>query len=193
MFALAPVMIARAPLRIDDAAGAEDFYFTPSWFAIFGVGIAGLAGIVCPAHGSGRADRVAYRRPEILLMFGAMGLDRPVWAEGWGVAWQWDAKLTIALRSELIFVAYLQSGSEAPDQKSWPLRWRSRVVAPFVYAEHLAHRSPSTSVVPTLGPGCSAFCGADGVPALLHRSHGVASAGRASARGSRRGCIVPRV
>ena len=60
-------------------------------------------------RGSADGDRLAASAAEVALMFGAMGLTTgPIWAKkAWGVAWQWDAKLTIALLLELIFVAYL--------------------------------------------------------------------------------------
>ena len=38
----------------------------------------------------------------------------PLWGrKAWGVWWQWDARLTIALLLELIFVAYCWCGSTA--------------------------------------------------------------------------------
>ena len=54
-------------------------------------------------------DRLAVAGAELAVLFGAIGLvTGPLWAKkAWGVAWQWDAKLTTALLLELIFVAYI--------------------------------------------------------------------------------------
>ena len=58
-----------------------------------------------------RAARTGSRSPaaEIAVVFGLIGLvTGPLWGrKAWGVWWQWDARLTMALLLELIFVGYL--------------------------------------------------------------------------------------
>ena len=161
MFAFAPEVIAGAPYESTMLLVQKIFYFhAPSWFAMFtAVGIAGVAGIVCLA-GSGRTDRIAVSSSEIAVLFGAMGLTTgPIWArKAWGVAWQWDAKLTIALLLELIFVAcvllrrFCGTGSE---KLAAAVALFGLAVAPFVFYAVNIRRTvhPATSVVPTLGPG----------------------------------------
>jgi heme exporter protein C len=160
MFALAPVMIARAPYESTMLLVQKIFYFhAPSWFAMFaGVGVAGIRGH--RLSDAPRAGRMAVSASEILLMFGAMGLTTgPIWArKAWGVAWQWDAKLTIALLLELIFVAYLllrRFGGAGSERLAAAVALFGLAVAPFVYYAVNIWRTvhPSTSVVPTLGPG----------------------------------------
>ena len=45
----------------------------------------------------------------LAVVFGLIGLvTGPLWArKAWGVWWQWDARLTMALLVEMIFVGYL--------------------------------------------------------------------------------------
>ena len=51
----------------------------------------------------------------------------PLWGrKAWGVWWQWDAKLTMALLLEAIFIGYLLVGSTAGrDPRSSARRWPS--------------------------------------------------------------------
>jgi len=93
-------------------------------------------------------------------MFGAMGLTSgPIWAKrAWGVAWQWDAKLTIALLLELIFVAYLllrKYGGAGSEKLAAAVALFGMAVVPFVYYAVNIWRTihPSNSVVPSLEPG----------------------------------------
>ena len=46
---------------------------------------------------------------EIAVIFGLIGLvSGSLWGrKAWGVWWQWDARLTMALLLELIFIGYL--------------------------------------------------------------------------------------
>ena len=92
------------------------------------------------------------------MLFGLMGLvTGPLWGrKAWGVWWQWDAQLTIALLLELIFIAAIcWCGSTAgPDRTSSPRRSAifGLAVVPFVYEAVNIWRTihPQTSVVPTL-------------------------------------------
>jgi len=162
MFAYAPVMIAGAPYESTMLLVQKIFYFhVPSWFAMFtGVFVAGLAGVWFLARTDERGDRVAVSASEIALMFGAMGLTSgPIWAKrAWGVAWQWDAKLTIALLLELIFVAYLllrKYGGAGSEKLAAAVALFGMAVVPFVYYAVNIWRTihPSNSVVPSLEPG----------------------------------------
>ena len=162
MFAAAPFMIASAPYESTMLLVQKIFYFhVPSWFAMFtGVFVAGLAGLWYIFGNDARGDRVAVSASELALMFGAMGLTSgPIWAKrAWGVAWQWDAKLTIALLLELIFVAYLllrKYGGPGSEKLAAAVALFGMAVVPFVYYAVNIWRTihPSNSVVPSLEPG----------------------------------------
>jgi heme exporter protein C len=162
MFAGAPFMIASAPYESTMLLVQKIFYFhVPSWFAMFtGVFVAGIAGLWYIFGNDARGDRVAVSASELALMFGAMGLTSgPIWAKrAWGVAWQWDAKLTIALLLELIFVAYLllrKYGGPGSEKLAAAVALFGMAVVPFVYYAVNIWRTihPSNSVVPSLEPG----------------------------------------
>ena len=98
---------------------------------------------------------------ELAVMFGLIGLiTGPLWGrKAWGVWWQWDARLTMALLLELIFTrAICWCGSTAArDRRSSP---RPSAIfgaanVPFVYMSVNIWRTihPKTTVVPTLRPG----------------------------------------
>src|SRR5438105_11886666 len=111
MFAAAPVLIANAPYESTMGLIQKIFYFhVPSWFMMFtAVFICGIASAVYLARGRPGADRLAASAAEVAVVFGLIGLvTGPLWArKAWGVWWQWDAKLTMALLVEMIFVGYL--------------------------------------------------------------------------------------
>ena len=111
MFACSPILIAGAPYESTMGLIQKIFYYhVPSWFAMFtGVFTCGIASIVYLFRGRPDADRVAVSAAEIAVVFGLIGLvTGPMWArKAWGVWWQWDAKLTMALLVEMIFVGYL--------------------------------------------------------------------------------------
>ena len=93
-------------------------------------------------------------------MFGAMGLTSgPIWArKAWGVFWQWDAKLTIALLLELIFVAYLllrKYGGAGSEKLAAVVALFGMAVVPFVYYAVNIWRTihPNTNVIPSLQAG----------------------------------------
>jgi heme exporter protein C len=162
MFAGAPVLIARAPYESTMLLVQKIFYFhVPSWFAMFtAVMVAGLAGLGYLFSGNADGDRLAASAAEVALMFGAMGLTTgPIWAKkAWGVAWQWDAKLTIALLLELIFVAYLllrKFGGAGSEKLAAAVAIFGAALSPFVYYAVNIWRTihPATTVIPSLGPG----------------------------------------
>src|SRR5215217_8137707 len=109
MFAFAPVVIHRAPYESTMGLVQKIFYFhVPSWFAMFtAIGICGIASLIHLFRTSPRADRISEAAAEIAVMFGLMGLvTGPLWGrKAWGVWWQWDAKLTIALLLEMTFIS----------------------------------------------------------------------------------------
>ena len=170
MFAYAPVMIAGAPYEPTMMLVQKIMYFhVPSWFAMFtAIFVAGVAGLVFVVRNDVRGDQVAVSAAEIAVMFGAMGLSTgPMWArKAWGVYWQWDAKLTIALLLELIFVAYLllrKYGGPGAEKLAAAVALFGMAVVPFVYYAVNIWRTihPANTVVPTLPsgmPGPFWFC-----------------------------------
>jgi len=162
MFAYAPVMIANAPYESTMGLVQKIFYFhVPSWFAMFtSVFICGIASAVFLFMGRPAADRLAAAAGELTVLFGLMGLvTGPLWGrKAWGVWWQWDARLTMALLLELIFVGYLlvrKYGGPGSDKLAAAMALFGMANVPFVYVSVNIWRTihPKTSVVPTLGPG----------------------------------------
>ena len=104
------------------------------------------------------ADRLAVASAELAVLFGLMGLTTgPLWAiKAWGVWWQWDARLTMALILELIFLAYLllrAYGRTGPRRSCRPgLALFGMANVPFVYVSVNVWRTihPTTNVVPSL-------------------------------------------
>jgi heme exporter protein C len=162
MFAYAPIMIAGAPFESTMGLVQKIFYFhVPSWFAMFtGAFICGIASAVFLFKGTRRADHYAVSGAEIAVLFGLIGLiTGPLWArKSWGVWWQWDAKLTLALIVWLTFVAYLllrRYGGPGSEKLAAGVGLFGMANIPFVYYSVNWWRTihPKTSVVPTLGPG----------------------------------------
>ena len=162
MFASAPVIIAQAPFESTMFLLQKILYFhVPSWFAMFtAIAISAVGGIWYIFKNDRRGDQLAVAGAEVAVMFGAMGLTTgPLWAyKAWGVAWQWDAKLTIALLLELTFVAYLllrKFGGPGSDKLSAAVALFGLANVPFVYYAVNIWRTihPANTVIPTLGPG----------------------------------------
>ena len=117
---------------------------------------------------SPRADRIAEAAAEIAVLFGLMGLvTGPLWGrKAWGVWWQWDAKLTIALLLEMTFISGIlvrKYGGPGSDKLAATVGIFGLAVTPFVYEAVNIWRTihPLTSVVPTLGPAMAGpfwFC-----------------------------------
>jgi heme exporter protein C len=159
MFACAPFFIARAPYESTMGLVQKIFYFhVPSWFAMFtAIGVCGVASIVFLFTSRPAADRLAMSAAEVAVLFGLMGLvTGPLWGrKAWGVWWQWDAKLTIALLLEMTFIAYLlvrKYGGPGSDKLAAAVGIFGLAVTPFVYEAVNIWRTihPKTSVVPTL-------------------------------------------
>ena len=162
MFAYAPVMIAQAKFESTMFLLQKIMYFhVPSWFAMFtAIGISALGGIWFIFKNDKRGDWYAVAAAEVAVMFGVMGLTTgPLWAyKAWGVAWQWDAKLTIAFLLELTFIAYLllrKYGGPGSDKLSAGVALFGLATVPFVYYAVNLWRTihPANTVVPPLQPG----------------------------------------
>src|SRR5438132_5550176 len=140
MFVSAPFVVAYAPFDTSMGLVSRIFYFhVPSWFAMFtAIGICGVASLIHLFRSSPRADRISEAAAEIAVVFGLMGLvTGPLWGrKAWGVWWQWDAKLTIALLLELIFVSCLivrRYGGPGSDKLAAIVGIFGVAVSPFVY------------------------------------------------------------
>jgi heme exporter protein C len=162
MFVYAPVMIAQAPFESTMGLVQKVFYFhVPSWFAMFlAVFVCGIESAVFLFKRKPSADRVAASAAEVAVLFGFMGLvTGPLWArKSWGVWWQWDARLTIALLVQLTFIGYLlvrKFGGPGSDKLAAAMGIFGMFNVPFLYMSVNIWRTihPKTSVVPTLPGG----------------------------------------
>ncbi len=87
------------------------FYFhVPCWYGMYlgaTVCFVGSAGYLY--QGTVKWDALARAGADVTVLMGLMGLiTGPLWAiKAWGKAWTWDPRLTTALLSFLIYVAYL--------------------------------------------------------------------------------------
>ena len=162
MFAYAPISIANAPIESTMLLVQKIFYFhVPSWFVMFsGAFLCAGASVRYLTKGSREADHYAITGAELAVVFGLIGLiTGPLWArKAWGVWWQWDVKLTLALVVWLSFVAYLllrRFGGPGSEKLAAAVGIFGAVNIPFVYYSVNWWRTihPKTSVVPTLGPG----------------------------------------
>jgi heme exporter protein C len=162
MFAYSPVMIARAPYAAAMGLDQKIFYYhVPSWFAMFaGVFTCGIASILYLFRGRAESDRLAVSAAEIAVVFGLIGLvTGPLWArKAWGVWWQWDARLTMALLVEMVFIGYLlvrRYGGIGSEKLAAAVAIFGMANVPFVYVSVNIWRTvhPTTNVVPSLQAG----------------------------------------
>ena len=111
MFAYAPIVIAGAPYESSMGLVQKIFYFHVPVVVgdVLGVGVCGVASAIYLFKGRPAADRWAVSGGGTRGALRADGAgDRPLWGrKAWGVWWQWDARLTIALLLWLVFIAYL--------------------------------------------------------------------------------------
>ncbi|HEY1693445.1 MAG TPA: cytochrome c biogenesis protein CcsA [Polyangiaceae bacterium] len=95
------------------------FYFhVPSWYGMYlGAGACFLGSLAYLIRTTDARDAFARAGAEVAVVFGAIGLiTGPLWgAKAWGSFWTWDPRLTTALLSFLIYVAYLVLRSFAGD------------------------------------------------------------------------------
>ena len=162
MFAYAPLMIAGAPFEATMGLVQKIFYFhVPSWFVMFtAVFICGIESAIFLFRGKPSADRIAVAAAELAVLFGLLGLvTGPLWGrKSWGVWWQWDARLTMALLLELIFIGYLlvrKYGGPGSEKLAAAMAIFGMANVPFVYVSVSIWRTihPNRTVVPSLGPG----------------------------------------
>ena len=162
MFAVAPILVVRAPYESTMGLVQKIFYFhVPAWFVMFSAAaVCGVAGGIYLFTGRASADRLAVAGGELAVVFGAIGLvTGPLWGrKAWGVWWQWDARLTSALVLELIFVAYLllrRYGGAGSEKLAAVVALFGMANVPFVYWSVNVWRTvhPKTTVVLTLQPG----------------------------------------
>lgn len=159
LFAVALVLIGRVPPESTMGLVQKIFYFhVPSWMAMYaGIAVCAVASVAYLVKGRPAADRLAVAAAELVVLFGSVGLvTGPLWArKAWGVWWQWDARLTIALLLWLIFVAYLvvrKYGGPGAEKLAAAVGIFGTAVSPFVYVSVNIWRTvhPKTSVMPEL-------------------------------------------
>lgn len=170
MFAYAPVAIANAPYESTMLLIQKIFYFhVPSWIALTAsITVCAAGSAIYLFRGSAKADRFAVAGAELTTLFGLFGLvTGSLWGrKAWGVWWQWDARLTMALLLELIFFGYLlvrKYGGPGAEKLAAGMGIFGAATAPFVYKSVDWWRTihPKTSVIPTLEPsmyGPFLFC-----------------------------------
>ena len=168
MFAIAPILIAQAPYESTMGLIQKIFYFhVPSWIVMFlAVYVCGIASAIYLVRRKPVADRLAAAAAEIAVLFGIIGLATgPLWArKAWGVWWQWDARLTLALILELIFLAYLllrKYGGPGSETLAAGLALFGMANVPFVYISVNVWRTvhPTTSVLPSLSASAPGMFG----------------------------------
>ena len=168
MFAGAPILIAGAPYESTMGLVQKIFYFhVPSWIVMFlAVFVCGFSSAIYLFKDKVAADRLAVASAELVVLFGLMGLvTGPLWAiKAWGVWWQWDARLTMALILELIFLAYIllrTYGGPGSEKLAAGLALFGMANVPFVYVSVNVWRTihPTTNVVPTLSSSAPGMFG----------------------------------
>ena len=155
----APLLIVRAPYESTMGLVQKIFYVHfPAWIAMFlSIFVLGIASGIFLFRRNPAADRLAVASAEVAVTFGLMGLiTGPLWGiKAWGVWWQWDARLTMAVILEMILVAYLllrQYGGAGSNRLAAGLGIFAMGNVPFLYVSTEIWRTihPRTSVVPTL-------------------------------------------
>jgi heme exporter protein C len=105
------LIFLRAPIEARMGIVQKIFYFhVPSWYGMYiGAGACFLGSLGYLIRATDARDAFARAGAETAVVFGAIGLiTGPLWgAKAWGSFWTWDPRLTTALLSFLIYVAYL--------------------------------------------------------------------------------------
>jgi heme exporter protein C len=105
------LIFLRAPVEARMGIVQKIFYFhVPSWYGMYiGAGACFLGSLAYLVRSTDARDAFARAGAETAVVFGAIGLiTGPLWgAKAWGSFWTWDPRLTTALLSFLIYVAYL--------------------------------------------------------------------------------------
>jgi len=161
MFAVAPVLVHRAPYESTMGLVQKIFYFhVPG--AILMLLIAMMAGVTSAIFLFKKkpwADHWSIAAAEQVVLFGAMTLvTGPLWGrKAWGVYWDWDARQTSALLLWMTFTAYLllrRYGGPGSDKLAAGVALFGMANAPFVYVSVNYWRTlhPKTTVIPNLVP-----------------------------------------
>ena len=105
------LIFVKAPIEARMGIVQKIFYFhVPSWYGMYiGAGACFLGSLTYLVRATDARDAFARAGAETAVVFGAVGLiTGPLWgAKAWGAFWTWDPRLTTALLSFLIYVAYL--------------------------------------------------------------------------------------
>lgn len=161
VFALAPVLIHRAPYEITMGLVQKIFYFhvPAAMLTLVWALVAGVASAIALFRRSRAADRCALAAAEMVVVLGSMMLvTGPLWGrKAWGVWWTWDPRLTSSLMLWIIFVAYLllrRFGGPGADRLGAGLALFGMANVPFIYVSVNVWRTlhPQTTVVPNLVP-----------------------------------------
>jgi heme exporter protein C len=161
MFVVAPLLIASAPYETTMGLVQKIFYYhVPSAMMMFlSAFVCGIASAVYLFKGTRAADRLAGAAGELTAVFGLIVLvTGPIWArKAWGIWWQWDARLTLALLLWMIFLAYLlvrRYGGPGSEKLAAAVALFGMANVPFVYISVNIWRTlhPRTSVLPSLPP-----------------------------------------
>jgi len=101
----------RTPIERRMGIVQKIFYFhVPSWYGMYiGAGACFLGSMLYLVRPTDLRDAFARAGAETAVAFGTIGLiTGPLWgAKAWGTFWTWDPRLTTALLSFLIYLAYL--------------------------------------------------------------------------------------
>lgn len=173
MCATAPILVAQAPYESTMGLVQKVFYvhLPSAWMFLLAAIVCGIASVRYLFGGDSRQDRLAWAAAELAVLFGVVTLvTGPLWArKAWGVWWQWDARLTMALMAELIFVGYLlvrKYGGPGAEKLAAGMGIFGAATTPFIYKSVDWWRTihPQTSVVRNLGEtapdmyGAMLFC-----------------------------------
>ena len=160
MFAYAPIAINRAPYESTMLLVQKIFHFHfATWMAMTAaIVVCALGSAVYLFKGDARADRFAVAAAELVVVFGLFGLvSGSIWGrKAWGVWWQWEPRLTMAVMLELVFIGYLlvrKYGGPGSEKLAAAMGIFGAATAPFVYKSVDWWRTihPQTSVMTTLG------------------------------------------
>jgi heme exporter protein C len=160
MFAYAPVAIIGAPYESTMLLVQKIFYFHFSTWMVLtaAIVVCGGASAMYLFGGNPRADHYAVAGAELAVIFGAFGLvSGSIWGrKAWGVWWQWEPRLTMALLLELVFIGYLlvrRYGGPGSEKLAAAMGIFGAATAPFVYKSVDWWRTihPQTTVMKTLG------------------------------------------
>ena len=159
MFAVSPVLIARAPYESTMGLVQKIFYvhFPSALLFLFAAVLCGVASARFLFRGDPHQDRLAWAAAELIVLFGIVTLvTGPLWArKAWGVWWQWDVRLTASLLGWMVAVAYMllrKYGGPGSDKLAASLALFGLANVPFIYISVNYWRTihPTTDVVPTL-------------------------------------------